>query len=57
MKFSRIKLASIKLPRLITSSLFLLSISQFSTALPQYINEFHYDNSGTDVNEFIEINL
>jgi hypothetical protein len=55
MKISRIKLASIKLPRLITGSLCLLSISQFSSALPQYINEFHYDNSGADQAEYVEI--
>lgn len=55
MKLSRIKLASIKLPRLITSSLCLLSISQFSSALPQYVNEFHYDNSGADKFESVEI--
>tara|TARA_R110001592_G_scaffold316495_2_gene593003 strand:- start:2060 stop:2749 length:690 start_codon:yes stop_codon:yes gene_type:complete len=55
MKLSSIKRASIKLPRLITSSLCLLSISQFSSALPQYINEFHYDNSGADQTEYVEI--
>tara|TARA_R110001592_G_scaffold362471_1_gene676364 strand:- start:4417 stop:5070 length:654 start_codon:yes stop_codon:yes gene_type:complete len=33
----------------------LLSISQFSSALPQYINEFHYDNSGGDQFEYVEI--
>lgn len=54
-KRSRIKRSCTKLPRLITSSLCLLSVSQFSSALPQYINEFHYDNSGGDKFEFVEI--
>lgn len=44
-----------KLPRIISGSLFLLSFSQFSAALPQYINEFHYDNAGADQSEYVEI--
>jgi len=30
-------------------------ISQNLSALPQFINEFHYDNKGADVNESVEI--
>lgn len=55
MKFFSLELSNIKLPRIIASSLCLLSISQFSSALPQYINEFHYDNSGSDQFEYVEI--
>tara|TARA_R110002167_G_scaffold252094_4_gene458374 strand:- start:3368 stop:4027 length:660 start_codon:yes stop_codon:yes gene_type:complete len=44
-----------KIARLITNSLCLFSISQFSSALPQYINEFHYDNNGADQFEYVEI--
>jgi hypothetical protein len=44
-----------KLPRLVLNSLCLLSISQVCSALPQYINEFHYDNSGADRYEYVEI--
>lgn len=33
----------------------LLSFSQLSLALPQFINEFHYDNVGADVEEYVEI--
>ncbi len=55
MKFSRFKLVLNKRSRTILGSLCLLSISQFSAALPQYINEFHYDNSGADQAEYVEI--
>lgn len=55
MKFSRLKLLNTKLPHAIASSLCLFSVSQFSAALPQYINEFHYDNKGADQFEYIEI--
>jgi len=34
--------------------LFFLSVDVVEAGNP-YINEFHYDNSGTDVNEFVEI--
>jgi hypothetical protein len=44
-----------KLSRAILYSFSLLSISQLSLALPQYINEFHYDNSGADQFEYVEI--
>jgi hypothetical protein len=37
------------------SALCLISASQFSQALPQFINEFHYDNVGSDVEEYVEI--
>jgi hypothetical protein len=33
----------------------LSSFSQFSAALPQFINEFHYDNAGPDIEEYVEI--
>lgn len=55
MKLFSLELSNIKVPRTIASSLCLLSISQFSSALPQYINEFHYDNSGPDQFEYVEI--
>ena len=29
--------------------------SQFSLAMPQFINEFHYDNAGPDVEEYVEV--
>lgn len=37
------------------SALFLATASQFTIALPQFINEFHYDNAGPDVDEYVEI--
>jgi hypothetical protein len=37
------------------STLCLISVCQFSQALPQFINEFHYDNVGSDTEEFVEI--
>jgi hypothetical protein len=36
------------------STLLAMSVSHAALALP-FINEFHYDNSGTDTGEFIEI--
>lgn len=33
----------------------LLAIPFFNAAISQNINEFHYDNAGTDVGEFVEI--
>lgn len=44
-----------KLSRIFAGSLCLLSISTTSSALPQFINEFHYDNSGADRFESVEI--
>lgn len=44
-----------KLPRVLSTTVFLLSVSQFSFALPQYINELHYDNAGSDRSERVEI--
>lgn len=55
MKLFSLELSNIKLPRTTASSLCLLFFSQFSSALPQYINEFHYDNSGPDQFEYVEI--
>ena len=55
MKFSRFNFSSINRFCVITSSVFLLSLSQFCLALPQYINEFHYDNTGADKFEYVEI--
>ena len=40
---------------LLLSTLCLASASQFSAALPQFINEFHYDNAGADIEEYVEI--
>jgi uncharacterized protein len=36
------------------SAILILSVSHSAMAMP-FINEFHYDNSGTDTGEFIEI--
>lgn len=36
-------------------SFLFISFSHFSHALPQYINEFHYDNTGADQFEYVEI--
>jgi hypothetical protein len=55
MKFSHLNCLNTKLSRAITHSLCLLSFSQLSVALPQYINEFHYDNKGADQFEYVEI--
>ena len=55
MKLSRFNVSSINRFCVITSSVFLLSLSQFCLALPQYINEFHYDNTGADQFEYVEI--
>jgi len=38
-----------------SSSLLGLAISTNSLAAPVFINEFHYDNNGTDINEGVEI--
>lgn len=55
MKLSRINFPSFKHFPLITSTICLLSLTQFCLALPQYINEFHYDNTGADQFEYVEI--
>ena len=55
MKRFPLEFSSIKLPRTFACTLCLLFVSQFSLALPQYINEFHYDNSGADQFEYVEI--
>ncbi len=48
----------LKLPRMLffrsLSTVLILSVSHAAMAIP-FINEFHYDNTGTDTGEFIEI--
>ena len=47
-----------KLQRLLATSALILWVSNPATALPivvPFINEIHYDNQGTDRNEFVEI--
>ncbi len=36
-------------------ALCLYVFSPFTLAMPQFINEFHYDNSGADTQEYVEI--
>lgn len=37
------------------AALCLSSVCQLSVAMPQFINEFHYDNIGADTEEYVEI--
>ena len=53
--FSAVPFVSRLKPQLTTPLLLALSISQSTFAAPVFINEFHYDNAGTDSGEGLEI--
>ena len=53
--FSAVPFVSRLKPQVTTPLLLALSISQSTLAAPVFINEFHYDNAGTDSGEGLEI--